>query len=379
MNSTTKYIIGIIIVVIVIAVGYSLKGPSKPVSTEPIKIGFIGPLTGEAASIGESMKNAIAIAIEEINNFGGINNQLLKIIYEDGKCTGKDAANAAQKLINVDKVNFIIGGACSGETLGAAPIAESSKVILISPVSSSPDITDAGDYIFRTFASDASSGNKIAEAVINAGHKNIAVISEQTDYSQALKKVFEDRFEELGGTITISEAYTTNTKDFRTQLAKMKATSPDAMYLVPQTPQSGEILLRQMKEAGITTPKFSNELATIDLLTKSGLSEGIIYAEVSFDENSPLSKEFFDKYITKYEVVDPNTPPIYITSTYDAVNLLKEMIEKYGNDSEAVKKGLYKVNNYAGVSGPLTIDENGDAVIEYGLKMIKDGKSVKVE
>lgn len=367
----------IIVIIILAAIGlFTLSGPSEPVETGPIKIGFIGPLTGDAASIGESMKNAVAIAIEEINNSGGVNNQLLEVIYEDGKCTGKDATNAAQKLVNVDKVKFIIGGACSGETLGAAPVVESAKVILISPMSSSPDITDAGDYIFRTFASDASSGNKIAEAVIDAGHKNVAVIAEQTDYSQALRRVFEEKFKALGGTITISEAYTSSTKDFRTQLAKMEATSPDAIYLIPQTPQSGEVLLRQIKEAGITTPKFSNELATTDSLIKSGLSEGIVYAEVSFDEDSPLSKEFFDKYIAKYEVVDPNTPPIYITSTYDAVNLLKEMIEKYGNDSEAVKEGLYKVNNYAGVSGPLTIDENGDAVIEYELKMIKDGKSV---
>ena len=371
-----KIIIGIaVIILIVVGVSYFGKNSSQPSAKEPIKIGVILPLTGDAATIGESLKNTITIAIEEINGSGGVENRLLEMIYEDGKCGGLASASAAQKLINIDKVKFIIGGACSGETLGSAPIAESSKVVLLSPVSSSPDITNAGDYVFRNFASDASSGNEIAEAIIDIGHKKVAVISEQTDYSQALRKVFEKRFTELSGTITTSETYTTNTRDFRTQLIKIKNTLPDAIYLVPQTPQSGEILLKQIKEVGITIPKFSNELATTDSLVKSGLSEGIIYAEVSFNKDAPASKVFFDKYLVKYKIMDPNTPPIYMASTYDAVNLLKEMIEKYGNDSEAVKNGLYKVNNHDGISGSITIDQNGDRVVEYGLKIIENGKA----
>ncbi|MBM2817656.1 MAG: Extracellular ligand-binding receptor [Parcubacteria group bacterium] len=240
-----KIIIGIIaVILIVVGISYFGKNSSQPATKEPIKIGVILPLTGDAATIGESLKNTITIAIEEINGSGGVENRLLEMIYEDGKCGGLASASAAQKLINIDKVKFIIGGACSGETLGSAPIAESSKVVLLSPVSSSPDITNAGDYVFRNFASDASSGNEIAEAIIDIGHKKVAVISEQTDYSQALRKVFEKRFTELSGTITTSETYTTNTRDFRTQLTKIKNTLPDAIYLVPQTPQSGEILLK---------------------------------------------------------------------------------------------------------------------------------------
>ena len=122
--------------------------------TGPIKIGFIGPLTGEASPYGVDTLNGAKLAVDEINEAGGVNGRMIEIIAEDGRCTGTDAASAAQKLVNVDKVVAIVGGQCSGETLAAAPIAESAKVVMISPVSSSPDVTAAGDFIFRDYPSD---------------------------------------------------------------------------------------------------------------------------------------------------------------------------------------------------------------------------------
>ena len=94
---------------------------------EFIKIGYIGPLTGDVAYIGEGVGNTVQLAVEEVNAAGGINGKKIKLILEDGKCNNKDAANAANKLVYVDKVGFIIGGGCSSETLGAAPIVENSK------------------------------------------------------------------------------------------------------------------------------------------------------------------------------------------------------------------------------------------------------------
>ncbi|MDP6562065.1 MAG: ABC transporter substrate-binding protein, partial [Candidatus Peribacteraceae bacterium] len=103
----------------------SACSPVADDGTGPIKIGYIGPLTGEAASYGVDTLNGTELAVAEINAAGGINGRLIELITEDGRCTGTDAASAAQKLVNVDKVVAIIGGQCSGETLAAAPIVES--------------------------------------------------------------------------------------------------------------------------------------------------------------------------------------------------------------------------------------------------------------
>ena len=108
------------------------------------------PLSGDGASYGIMGQNVVNLRVEEINKAGGINGRNLEIIWEDGTCNPKDASMAAQKLINIDNVSIIFGGFCSGETLGAAPITEKKKVILFSGVSSSPEITNAGDFVCRT-------------------------------------------------------------------------------------------------------------------------------------------------------------------------------------------------------------------------------------
>jgi branched-chain amino acid transport system substrate-binding protein len=373
MSSTIKGILALVVIVVVLG-GWYLGRDTTPAQTGPIKIGFIAPLTGDAASIGESMRNAVMIAVDEVNAAGGINGRPVEMIYEDGKC-GTAAADAAQKLINVDGVHYILGGACSGETLAAAPIAERRKVILLSAVSSSPEITTAGDYIFRNFASDASSGDKIAQIITAKGYTTVAVIAEQTDYSQALKKVFEQKYASLGGSIVASEGYSTTNKDFRTLIAKVKASDAQALYLIPQTPATGEILLQQIKSSGLSLPKFSNELVTTASFLKSGISEGIIYAEVGFDKEAPASKNFFDTYLARFNSIDANTPPVYLASQYDAAKILFEQIAKQGDDVEKVKQGLYGIKGRVGAASTVTMDSNGDAILEYVLKVIKNGKS----
>jgi branched-chain amino acid transport system substrate-binding protein len=375
MDNMPKWLVWVFGLIVLAALGWMLFG-SQEENQEVVKIGFIGALTGDGAPIGEAARNAAMIAIDEINAEGG---QQYEVIYEDGKCSGPTSASAAQKLISVDKVQLIIGGMCSSETLGAAPIAEEAKIVLLSPVSSSPDITKAGDYVFRTFASDATSGTKIAETIWSRGLKKIAVISEQTDYSLALKNVFEARYKELGGEVLISEGYASATKDFRSQLSKIRATNPEAIYLVPQTPASGEILLAQLNESGLTVPRFSNELVTTPSLLDSGLSDGIVFAEVNFNTEAPGARMFIDKYTSRFGELSPNSPPIYAASTYDAVYLLTDLITEHGVNPDRIKNALYKVKDRPGTVGKLTIDANGDALREYILKQVANGTIVPVE
>ena len=106
------------------------KNTQSNMERETIKIGYIGPLTGDVASIGIAGKNGMILAVEEINKKGGINGKLIEAIYENSKCNGKDASSAAQKLVNMDDVDYIVGGYCSSETIGAYPITEENKRIL---------------------------------------------------------------------------------------------------------------------------------------------------------------------------------------------------------------------------------------------------------
>ncbi|MDP7069049.1 MAG: ABC transporter substrate-binding protein, partial [Candidatus Peribacteraceae bacterium] len=237
-----------------------LLSACSPVDSDsgPIKLGYIGPLTGEAASYGKDTLNGALLAINEINEAGGVNGRMIELIAEDGRCTGTDAASAAQKLVNVDKVIAIIGGQCSGETLAAAPIAESAQVVMISPISSSPDVTAAGDFIFRDYPSDALKTKAMAGYFEKEGIKKIAAITENTDFAVAFRDALK---ENIGDALVFDEMVEPGTKDFRSLMARLKDEDFDAFFPNGQTPAAMAAMMQQLREQGLTQLAISHDVA----------------------------------------------------------------------------------------------------------------------
>ena len=192
--------IGVLIITIVVIISlYVIQSTVIDPVSEVVKIGFIGPLTGDADSYGKPISNSVRIAVDVVNQSGGINGKPLEVVYEDGKCNGEDALRAVEKLVYTDKVQVIIGAVCSGETLAILPVTEKEKVIVMSPASSSPDLSGAGKYFFRTTPSDLKGGEKLARLITKTyKHKRVAIISEKTDYAQGLARVFKQNLEQLG-------------------------------------------------------------------------------------------------------------------------------------------------------------------------------------
>ena len=370
-----------IVVIVVVAVGVALiaRGPGQLAnvdSTRPIQIGFLAPLTGDAASYGEAEQRAVQIAVDEINGAGGIGGRRIELVVEDGKCDPQAAGTAAQKLVNVDKVKVIVGGVCSGETLAAAAVTEPAKVILISPSASSPKVSEAGDFVFRTYPSDALAGRIAAEyAYRELGAKRVAVFSELTDYSQGLREVYKKTFGDLGGTIVADETFTTGDTDFRTQVTKVKAARPDAVYVVPQTLTPGVAILKQLREAGVKAHFTTAEVLLDRTAVKDNAAvlEGVIGVEPAVDwEGNPKAKAFRDAHRAKYNGADPGS---FSANTYDAVYLIKEAIEATGRlDTEAIRDWLYSVKNWPGAIGSITIDKNGDPILGLNVRKIVGGE-----
>jgi branched-chain amino acid transport system substrate-binding protein len=342
-----------------------------------IKIGVIYSLTGDAAAYGIPVQRATKIAIDEINAKGGIDGKKLEAIYEDGKCNPIDSNTAAQKLVNIDKVKVIIGGICSGETLGAAPITEKAKVILFSPTSTSPDVTNAGDFVFRTAPSDAFAGVVASEYSYNElGAKKAAIVSESTDYSQGLRRVFSENFKKLGGEIVANEVYNTEDTDFRSQVTKVKAAKPDLIYLAPQTDAKGLLLMRQIKDAGLNQQIVSSETLigrnTVD--ENAELLEGLIGVEQKFDEKGLKASKMLAEYTRQANEEAPF--PGFMSGAYDIVYLLYDAMREVGNDGEAIRDYLYGVKDYNGAVGKISFDENGDVLLDFSVKQAKDGVMV---
>jgi branched-chain amino acid transport system substrate-binding protein len=381
MNNTKKITIGAVIIVVAILAGTVAFNKSKtPTSTEPIKIGFIGALTGDAASYGEPIKNSIELAVIDVNSSGGINGRKIEMIYEDAKCSGKDAVSAVQKLINIDKVKIIIGGICSGEILSVASITESAKVLILSPGASSPDVTQAGDFVFRNIPSDSEGSQTLAKLIMEK-YKTAAIISENSDYAQGNRKVFTSTVNTLKGTMVADENYAPGTTDFRSILTKIKATNPDALVINPQTEIAGATIINQARELGIIAPIYGTVIVAGSKTAEiaGANAEGmIVFDAPGLREDNTKAVKFLADYTAKYG--KPSFIEFYLGAGNDAVYIMAQAISKAGTDTEKLRDYLYDLKSYNGVIGTYSFDENGDLTgIGSVIKIIKDGKAVEMK
>ncbi|MFA5022919.1 MAG: ABC transporter substrate-binding protein [Candidatus Paceibacterota bacterium] len=377
MSKTLKWIIAIVVIILIIAgVYYYGAKPATPVETGPVKIGVIGPLTGDAAIYGKPFSETVALAIEEVNAAGGVNGRKIEIIAEDGKCSGQEAATAMQKLVNIDKVQVVIGGFCSSESLAAVPIAEQNKVLLISPGSSSPDLTGISKYFVRDYPSDATQGQVLAEAAIKKGWKKVAFLQEQTDYCVGIYKAFSSRFIELGGKV-VKEELASSATDFKTQIGKLRGQKPDALFIDMQTPVGGELVIKQLQELKWKTPMMAADAVSGSSETIKKYPqflEGTLAAEFGVDTTNPKFQHMVLAYKAKYG--KEADYPMYEQTMWDAALMLVDGLKAVGNNGEKLAEWFRQQKGWEGSSGRVTIGENGDRVGGHVLKVIHNGVTV---
>lgn len=365
----------IVLAVILIVVGISRKGGKVAREKGPIKIGFIGPLTGEGAVYGEPGRNMVQMAVDEINAQDGIDGKQIEVIYEDGKCGGPASASAAQKLVNVDKVQAILGGFCSSESLAAEPITTQGKVFLLSLGSSSPDLTNKSLYFARTYPSDATQGKVLAEiSYNNKGWRKVAFIQEQLDYPLGVFKAFDSNFSALGGT-TVKEEFPQGATDFRTSLLKLREAKPDALFIDTQTPASADRVFKQVGELKWKVPILVADATSGDPTTVSNNAaflEGALAAEFGIDPNNQKFQTMLTAYKNKYG----GEPPFqsYAQTEYDGVYMLRDAIKEVGYNGEKLATWFRTVKDWPGASGLITIGDDGDRDGGHVAKIIKNGK-----
>jgi len=364
--------IGVVVVValaIVLVVTQTKKEPRE------IKIGAILILTGPDAKAGQSARQGIEMAAEEINNDGGIKGKKVKVVYEDDQGEPQKAVSAILKLINIEKVPAIIGPMWSSSVLAVAPIAEKNHVVILSPAASAPKITYAGDFIFRNTYSDLFEGAKDAEyAYKELGYRKAGIIHVNVDAGIEIANVFSETFQKLGGTVVLRESYEPKTTDFRSLLTKYKDKDIDFIYLMGYS-EMGQ-LVKQAREIGLKIPFVSTIMFEIsDVIKVAGnAAEGTIYSFPAYDseEKSDVVSSFTEKFKQRYGTLpDPEA-----AFSYDATKILCLAISKGGTGPTKIKDELYRIKNYQGVTGETSFDENGDVIKPIGFKKVENGKYV---
>jgi len=371
---TKKIWIGVIAVLVIAVVVVVIRQKGQPQKDE-IRIGAILPLTGDGAKYGGAARKAIDLVMSEVNDNGGLRGKKIQVIYEDTKGTGKDGVSAIQKLITVDEVSAVIGGLFSSVTLAVAPLAEKNQVVLLSPTSSAPKITDAGDYIFRNCASDVFEGKVMADAAVKElGVRKVAILYINNDYGVGIADIFKKTFLVHGGHIVAEEAFSQSATDFRTQLTKIANLQPDGIYIVGYK-ELGH-LLKQAHELGIKTQFMSTVMfEDPDILSVAGkAADGVIYSARAYDPDSdePHIKEFVTSFKHRYE----EEPDIFAAYAYDAARILVQAMNEKEPSADAIKQSIYAIKNFPGVTGSTSFDDNGDVIQPAYLKTVKDGKFI---
>jgi branched-chain amino acid transport system substrate-binding protein len=382
MNKTAKTILWLVVGIIILGgiwYGVSRK-PTAPTTKETIKIGFIGPLSGGPSLWGQGSLDMINMAVEEINNQGGINGRKLVVIPEDGKCQPEAAVTAIQKLINVDKVKFILGGHCSPETAAIAPIAENNKVFMLAGVSTASGILDKYSYAFRTSPPNWEQACLIGKIALKKYNlKKIAVLNASTAFTKSISNDFVNCFKEQGGEIVKLEEYTwPETSDFKTFLLKIKDSKPDAIFVATQGVEGVQIL-KQMNELGIKAVLTGN---TVFIHKKTYAESGGLLPSNAFtvapyvDVSNKKASEVIAKYKAKYGKDVPYNL-FFVGAAYDGVYMLKEALEKCGEDPVCVRDYFFKIKNWEGATAVFSFNKKGDPVLKVWKELrIVNGEEV---
>ena len=329
----------------------------------PFRIGVMESLTGPGETYGSVAVQAKQMAVDEINAAGGINGRMLELIVEDSKCAAQDAITAYNKLTDVDGVKIILGTSCSSAMLGAAPLAEADGVILFSGLATSPDIANAGDYIFRTSMNDAQLGIDAGNVMWADGIRNLATISETTDYAEGVRRTSVAQFEKRGGTVVAEERYGSDTTDFRTQLTKLIGESPDALLLAAQSEFSGGTIIKQVRELGYEGQIYADIVpvgaTALEIAGDAAAGTKAILADIS--PNNAKGQEVLANFRARYDYV---TLAWYIGSVYDDIYITAECLKQTNDDQDAdgIRDCLYAITWTGAIGENYTFDENGEVV-----------------
>jgi branched-chain amino acid transport system substrate-binding protein len=350
-----------------------------------IKIAILAPLSGAVPTFGVSTRDGALLAIDEWNAKGGVLGMKIVPVVADSQCEADPAVNAANKVIDQDKVGYIIGEVCSKASIPMSEVANAKKVVQISPTSTNLNVTiDANGvvkpYTFRACFIDPFQGTVGAKFALNdLKAKNAFVLYDQgNDYVRGLAEAFEAAFTAGGGTIVGKETYTGQDTDFSAILAKVSEAKPDVVYL-PDYYNIVNLVGAQAKEKGITAPFMGGDgwdSSDLDLKAADG---GYFTNHYSDQDTRPIVQSWLKTYGAKYQKDGkPIVPDALATLSYDATNLMIAAIEKAGVDDPSKVKDALAALKWEGVSGTITFDPQHNPIKSAVILQVKDGKVVYV-
>ncbi|PLV59867.1 ABC transporter substrate-binding protein [Thermotoga sp. KOL6] len=355
-----KKVISMFLIVLVVASLFSA-----------VKIGVILPMTGGISAFGRMVWEGIQIAHEEKPSVLG---EKIELVLLDTRSEKTEAANAAARAIDKEKVLAIIGEVASAHSLAIAPLAEENKVPMISPASTNPLVTQGRKFVSRVCFIDPFQGAAMAVfAYKNLGVKRVVVFTDvEQDYSVGLTNFFINKFTALGGQVK-RVYFKSGDQDFSAQLSVAMAFNPDAIYVTGYYPEIA-LIARQARQLGFTGYILAGDGADAPELIEIGgeAVEGLLFTTHYHPKaaSNPVAQKFVEVYREKYG----KDPAALNALGYDAYMVLLDAIERAGSfDTEKIAEEIRKTRNFEGATGIINIDENGNAIKSVVVNVVKNG------
>lgn len=359
-------------------------------AADVVKIGAVYPLSGGVAEASSWVVDGVKMAADEINAKGGIlikgKNLKLEVVMYDSKCDPTTGVSAVEKMIHRDKVVVISGDYCSSCTLAQREISGRNKIVQVTAISVHPKITSPGyPYMFRTCNTIDMYAEPFVEFVVNKlDVKSIAFLAITDDYGRSAVKIYTTLFPKNGINVATVEYFKHGDTDFYTQITKIVAKKPDAVYIVTDEDAQNIGTLKQLKELGFKGYIFGCSTYTTDHMVELGgkeLLEGI-YMEAPYYElikDEPAIKEWLKRYKKRFG----RNGNAFVLGGYQTIQLLSDVLRRANTltDKEKIRETMAKTNlndTLLGYSAEPYFDENGQAHIYLGVVQYQNGKRVPV-
>ena len=360
-------VLGIVLAVVIIA-GIYLSNQNK--NNEVIKIGAILPLTGINSLYGEAELNGINLAVEQINNAGGIDGKKLQVIYEDSESDATIAVSAAQKLAMDSDIKLLFSS-MTPTTIPVLPLFVNDSRILIIAGSIHPELAKQSKYFFKDNADVYDWANTLSNAIKSRGLNKTALVVFQTSQGE----LFINEFSKSNSPV-LTEKYDTTLTDYRTIVLKIKESSADNIVFVG-FPANDNIFLKNLEEANLIKPTFMIN-AVWPSVTAGGVADAIkpysAWYSFSLGSTDPFTQKFVADYKLKYGK-DPNNEAAFL---YDDVKILGKSLNECGLDTNCISMFISSLKDYHGVAGSVSFDSKRNSVRQSTLYQYVNGSWIEV-
>lgn len=363
------------IAILVLALFLLPLAAGQVMAAETIKIGLLAPLTGFAAADGLSVANSVKLAVDQVNERGGLLGKQVELIIEDDAAQAKEAVALARKLVQKDGVVAVVGGSYSMPSRAVAPLFQQFKIPFVAGYAVHPDVTRAGDYCFRNgFLGTVEGRGAGVVAVDMLQAKTVGLLTMDNDFGRTLAEGFKDYVTEHGAKIVYEQIYPLSEKDYSSYLTSIDEANPDVVLASGYYGQAAAIVKQAYEmglesqilgEEGYDSPKF------IELAGEEAAEGTIIVTNLDRDDPRDVVQEFIRQYRERYDM----EPDMVGASNYDAFMIIANAIEKAGTtEPKAVRDAIAETKSFDGVTGIITgFTDIGEVIKPVQVQIVKDG------